>query len=404
MKRVVWILIALLVVIAVALTLNTITTNNETEAAQITAEGAEILELSSGDVQVVETPAQADKPGAPIVLIHGYAASVHWWDAMIPLLSKDHRVIAIDLLGHGGSEKPSSGYGMEDQAGLLAEALNRLRVQGGVVVGHSMGGSVATALATQSSELVDRVVVINSGPNTEDFGPGLPFIAKLSYLPVIGQLLHRISPDSAVKSGYEEAFAPGYDMEGGFENPDQVVEDYESMTYTSFAESRDAVDEYTEESPLDERLTDAAVPVMVIFGAEDQIVYADEAIAAYEEIPGARTATIEEAGHSPHVETPEDTARLILEFAADAGDEVLAPAPESEAEAAGGGDQGEKSGRKNQKIKGKGRKARQKEETQDEAPNADKPEDGGGGGGNGPNAEKGQKPPPDDRPGGSDGG
>jgi pimeloyl-ACP methyl ester carboxylesterase len=399
MKRVAWILIALLVVIAVALTLNTITTNNETEGAETTAEGGEILELSSGDVQVVETPAQTDKPGAPIVLIHGYAASLHWWDSLVPLLSEDHRVIAIDLLGHGGSEKPSSGYGMEDQAGLLAEALNQLRVQGAVVVGHSMGGSVATALATQSSELVDRVVIVDSGPNTEDFGPGLPLIAKLSYLPVIGQLLHRISPDSAVKSGYEEGFAPGYDMEGGFENPDQVVEDYESMTYTSFKESRDANVDYTDEAPLDERLTDAAVPVMVIFGAEDQIVNADEAIAAYGEIPGARTATIEEAGHSPHVETPEDTARLILEFAADAGDEVLAPAPESEAEAAAGGN-GDKAKRENQKVKGKGRKARQKEETQEEAPNADKPEDGGGGG-DGPNAEKGQKPPSDDRPGGN---
>ena len=70
---------------------------------------------------------------------------------------------------------------------------------------------------------------------------------------------------------------------------------------------------------------------MAIFGAEDQIVDADESLAAYAEIPGARTATIEEAGHSPHVETPEETARLILEFAADAGDEVLAPAPEPEA-------------------------------------------------------------------------
>ena len=397
MKRAAWIVVAVLALVAVALTANTITVSNETKGAEVTAEGGEILELSNGDVQVVETPAKTDEPGAPIVLIHGYAASLHWWDSMVPLLSEDHRVITIDLLGHGGSEKPAGGYEMENQASLVGEALNRLRVQGAVVVGHSMGGSVATALATQSSELVDRVVIVDSGPNNDDYGPGLPFLARLSYMPVIGQLLNRITPDSAVEDAYEDGFAPGYDIESGFENPDQVVEDFRAMTYTSFDESHDAADSYTEESPLDERLADAAVPVMVIFGAEDQIFNADEAIAAYEEIPGVRTATIEGAGHSPQVETPEKLAPMILEFAADAGDEDLAPAPES---AAGGGKGKAKKGRENEEINGKGRKAREKEETQEQAPNADKNNAGEGGGG-APNAEKGQKPPSDQRPGGN---
>ena len=398
MKRAAWIIVAVLVLVAVAVTANTITVSNETKGAEVTAEGGEILELSNGDVQVLETPAKSAKPGAPIVLIHGYAASLHWWDSMVPLLSEDHRVITIDLLGHGGSDKPSGGYDMENQASLVAEALSRLRVQGAVVVGHSMGGSVATALATQSSELVDRVVILDSGPNNKDYGPGLPFLAKLGYVPVVGQLLNRITPDSAVEDGYEDAFAPGYDIESGFENPDQVVDDYRAMTYTSFDESHDEADAYTSEQALNDRLADAAVPVMAIFGSEDQIVDADKAIAAYEEIPGVRTATIEGAGHSPHVETPEETAPLILEFAADAGDEVLAPAPES---AGGGGKAEDKKGRENQKIRGKGRKAREKEETQEDAPNANKDDAGGGGGENeGPNAEKGQKPPSHERPGG----
>ena len=64
-----------------------------------------------------------------------------------------------------------------------------------------------------------------------------------------------------------------------------------------------------------------AVPLMVIFGAEDQIYDADESLAAYEDVPGVRTAKVKGAGHSPNVERPEVTARLINEFAADAGDE-----------------------------------------------------------------------------------
>ena len=151
---------------------------------------------------------------------------------MVPLLAKRHRVIRIDLLGFGGSEKPKSGYSMEDQGRLVALALGKLRVQGAVVVGHSMGFDVATALASESSELVDRLVDIDNAPDPS-FGD-LPFLARLTFTPVIGQALRRIAPDFAIEDGYESAFAPGYDL-GDFS--DQVIDDYKAMTYTSYDRS-----------------------------------------------------------------------------------------------------------------------------------------------------------------------
>lgn len=403
MSRAVKILILLVVVIAIALTLNTITANNETKPAQTTAEGAEILELSNGDVQVLETPAQTDKPGAPIVLIHCYVCSLHWWDSMVPLLSEEHRVITLDLLGHGGSAKPSSGYSIEDQASLVGEALNELQVQGAVVVGHSLGASVATALAEQSSELVDRVAVVDAAPDTENFGQGLPFLARLGYLPVVGQLLSRITPDFAVEDSFKEEFAPGYDIASGFENPDEVVDGYRAMTYTSFDASHDAVEDFTGEIPLDERLKDAAVPLMVIFGADDQIADAQEALAGFEDVPGVRTATIEDAGHSPNVEQPEETAQLILEFAADAGDEVLPkPGPKSKPK---GTANKKREPKGNREKKDTSHKANEKKGTREHVPKPNEHQAEGEGGANagpkdGPHAEKGQSPSKDDRPGG----
>jgi pimeloyl-ACP methyl ester carboxylesterase len=343
------ILIGLVVVIAILLTLNTIAVNSETKPAETTVEGGEILELLGGDLQVVDTPAERRDAGAPIVLIHCYACSSRWWDRMLPLLNESHRVIRIDLLGHGGSEKPSGGYSMEDQAGLVAEALNELGVEGAVVVGHSLGAVVATALAEQSSELVDRIVDIDSAPD-DTYSEGSPFLAKLAHAPVVGQLLNRITPDFAVKQSYEDAFAPGYDLESGFEDPDQVVEDLNAMTYTSFEESSDESDAYRDEIPLDERLASAAVPLLVIFGAEDKVFEAEESLAAFEDVPGARTATIEDAGHSPNVEQPQQTARLILEFAADAGDEAQSPLPEPKDK--GGAGPGKRSGKGRRKSKG----------------------------------------------------
>ncbi|HSF01503.1 MAG TPA: alpha/beta hydrolase [Solirubrobacterales bacterium] len=316
------ILIGALVALAILLTVNTIALNQETKAADVTVSGGQILDLPGGALQVVEEGPTVGKLARrdratrpPIVLLHCFGCSLHWWDRMVPLLAKRHRVIRIDLLGFGGSEKPKSGYSMEEQGRLVALVLGKLRVQGAVVVGHSLGFSVATALAAESSELVDRLVDIDAAPEP-GFG-GLPFLARLASAPVLGQALRRISPDFAVEDGYESAFAPGYDL-GDFS--DQIVDDYRAMTYTSYDRSPAEVDNYQEEVPLDQRIRTAAVPLLIIFGEHDQLYDDPEAAAqAYGDVPGARITVLPDAGHSPNVEKPAETSRLVLDFAGQAG-------------------------------------------------------------------------------------
>ena len=101
------ILIGVVAVLIVLLGLNALSVDHETKAASVTEAGGKILDLSGGDLEVVE---QGPKTAAPIVLIHCFTCAINYWDAMIPALARHHRVIAVDLLGHGGSEKPSSGY------------------------------------------------------------------------------------------------------------------------------------------------------------------------------------------------------------------------------------------------------------------------------------------------------
>ena len=150
MKRRWKILLAILAGLAVLLGLNTIVLDRETKQAEVTVPGGKILSLNGGDLQVLDLPPTSSRPqpGGPVVLLHCYTCAIDWWDRLIPLLRRHHRVIAIDLLGHGGSEKPSDGYSMPEQADLIAEALGRLGVRGATVVGHSLGGTVATALAS----------------------------------------------------------------------------------------------------------------------------------------------------------------------------------------------------------------------------------------------------------------
>ena len=311
--------IAAVVALAALLAINTVVVGNQTKSAETTIDGVRIVEVPAGAVQVFEEGVSATaprRPQAPIVLLHCYACSLHWWDRLAPLLAERHRVIRIDLPGFGGSEKPSGGYSITEQADAVAAALDQLRVQGAVVVGHSMGFSVATALAEQASQLVDRLVNIDEGP-TED-ACDLPFLAKLRYAPVIGGAIWRLAPDFEVKNGYEEAFAPGFDLEGGFPNPDQVLDDYDGMTYTSYSDAHDANEAFVEEISLPDRLRPLAIPLLSIFGTEDQVCDPEESQDAYATIPGARLEEIEGAGHSPNVEKPEETAALIEEFAAGA--------------------------------------------------------------------------------------
>ena len=92
--------------------------------------------------------------GPAIVLIHGFGAAIDWWDKIAPELATNYRVIRIDLssLGHGGTAAPrSAGYSIERQAMLVSAILDQMGVERFTVIGHSMGGEVATALAAMQS-------------------------------------------------------------------------------------------------------------------------------------------------------------------------------------------------------------------------------------------------------------
>jgi pimeloyl-ACP methyl ester carboxylesterase len=319
MKRRWKVLIGAGVVLAVLLAINTIVVDQETKAAEVTVDGGKLLNLPAGTLQVAEsgpTLVSGREAGEPIVLIHCYGCSLRWWDRLLPYLTPKHRVIRIDLLGFGGSEKPGEGYSIENEAAAVGLALHRLGVQGATVVGHSLGFDVTTALAAQSSELVDRVVNIDEAPD-DSFG-GLPLGARLQNLPVIGEASWRLAPEFLVKDGYGDAFAPGYHLADGFENPDQVLVDFDSMTYSSFHDVHDAASDYESEQPLDVRIRAALVPLLVIFGDRDQL-WDDprEAADAYQDVLGAQVRIVSGAGHSPNIERPARTARLILDFVAE---------------------------------------------------------------------------------------
>jgi pimeloyl-ACP methyl ester carboxylesterase len=208
----------------------------------------------------------------------------------------------------------------------VASVLAQLGVQHATVVGHSLGFSVATALASKSPLLVSSLVDIDQAPDADHYGSNFPLTAELTYWPLLGPALWRLTPDFMIRSADRVAFAPGYSMASGFTDPDQPVHDVTRMTYTAYSDVSSAEEDYTHQMALNQRLQALGKPLLVIFGARDQLYDAAKAANAYKSVPGAQIQMIQGAGHSPNVEKPQETASLILEFAANPNNPAAIPA------------------------------------------------------------------------------
>jgi len=100
--------------------------------------------------------------GNTVVLLHGFLENKKMWDHFVPHWSINHRVIALDLLGHGETECMGYVHTMENNAEVVHAVLTELRLQKVILVGHSMGGYVALAFAELYPEMVKGLVLVNS--------------------------------------------------------------------------------------------------------------------------------------------------------------------------------------------------------------------------------------------------
>ena len=294
--------LVIVLVVAVLLLINARWVDSRTRVA-MAREGGEVMTTSVAPANV-----RVQGSGPAMVLIHGFGAAIDWWDQIAPQLATDHRVISIDLIGHGGTAAPRSGYSIERQAAMVSEVLGNLAVDHFTVIGHSMGGEVSVALAAQNPQRIERMILIDSPPVADtSFTP----VTDLYMTPIVGELLARFESDRAIHRGLEQGFASGFPF------PPAFVDDFKQLTYRASRSAHDASIAYREAKPPYERLAalQPVPPLLVIFGAQDAIVPPHTA-KLFEHVPGARLEFIEGAGHSPMVEAPQKTLELIRAFLA----------------------------------------------------------------------------------------
>ena len=126
--------------------------------------------MSKIQVNTIELDYEDKGTGDALLLLHGLGSTKKDWDAQVPFFSKTHRVITLDLRGHGNSSKPKDNYGVELMADDVKQFLDQLNIKKVTLVGFSMGGAVAFEIATRYPQYLENLVIVNSGPDFNAMG------------------------------------------------------------------------------------------------------------------------------------------------------------------------------------------------------------------------------------------
>ena len=231
--------------------------------------------------------------GPPLVLLHEGVVDSRIWEPVVPLWADRHRVIRYDQRGFGRSPEPDGPYSLVDD---LVAVLDAAEVESAALAGASRGGNIALASALDRPERVSALVLLGSGL------PGAP--VNVGWTPDQIARWERAEANDDYEAMAEldmEAWAPmGAD-------PELRAMFVENAVWSN------SEDPATDE-PVAERVSGITAPTLVITGGRDVRGINDIGDRLAREIPGARSAVIQEADHMIPWRAPEELSHLVLDF------------------------------------------------------------------------------------------
>jgi len=246
--------------------------------------------------------------GQPVIFLHGVAASLHDWDSMLPAVAEaGYRTFAIDLPGHGESEKP------DDPDAYTAQAVEQAlegwmgSLKDGppyILIGHSFGGYLSLSFALRHPERVRALALIDPYYSRQQPSPLLRWFLPR---PTLGIRAMQITPlpliDRAL--GWDPVDASRFSAEARW----QVAVDYKRASPHILNYPRTISD-------LTPRLGQIQAPTLVIWGTHDLTLQPASFLLLVSAVPGAAGHAIPGSGHQPHIGQPERVQKLVLDFLA----------------------------------------------------------------------------------------
>jgi pimeloyl-ACP methyl ester carboxylesterase len=251
-----------------------------------------------------------------IVLLHGFGAYSFSFEPVIEELSRHGTVIVFDRPAFGFTERPllenwdgPNPYSSEFAADLTVGLMGGLGIHRAVLLGHSAGGAIALLSYYRHPERVEALIFEDAAV----YGVGAPWYVEIfRYFPQFQRLGPLLVRSIAGESGINTLYLAWY-------NDSKITPDIiEGYRRPLMAENWDyALWQYTLASGdlrLSQNLSRVSVPVLVITGAQDEIIAPSYAERLASEIPGASFVKINDCGHIPHEEKPVEFLSHVVAF------------------------------------------------------------------------------------------
>ncbi|MFN2500408.1 MAG: alpha/beta fold hydrolase [Pyrinomonadaceae bacterium] len=247
-----------------------------------------------------------------MILIHGYTASVYAWKTAAPLLADaGFHLIAVDLVGFGYSDKPTSfDYSIESQARWISRFMNRLGIGRAFIVGSSYGGAVAAILAMDYSERVEKLVLVATVCN--DDAKAHP-VLRLASVPGIGEIITPLLADSKLFLRFRMhgtlAKANHHlitkDRIESIRRPLLAADGHRSLLATSRNWHACRIEQ-------DAHLIDR--PTLIIWGEQDTVIPIENGYKLRNSILNSKLVVIRDCGHVPQEEKSQLFTKLVAAF------------------------------------------------------------------------------------------
>jgi pimeloyl-ACP methyl ester carboxylesterase len=245
--------------------------------------------------------------GPVVVLVHGFASEARFdWGNVIVPLAKRHRVIALDQIGFGASEKPLIDYSIQTYVDFLGEFLRVLKVNQFTLVGESLGGWIS---ALYTIEALDPA---NQGAFTLP-RPGKLVLEDAAGMAPLGPAPIPVHVTATIAEAKGVAIV--------FHDKSRVTDEF---VRESFAMKLKANDGSTQRllfgnpklsgEVVSGRLSGITIPTLVIWGGADEIVPLEQGRGYAAGIAGAKLTIVPECGHAPSIEKPEEFLAAVLPF------------------------------------------------------------------------------------------
>ena len=262
------------------------------------ANGAEPIELRAW-----EWP--GDAPAA--LLLHGIGNYGRYWDFFADAVAGRLRLIATDARGHGESGMPRGGYAPQEFVADALAVLDALAIESALVVGHSMGGTHAIRLAATHPERVERLVVVDAGPEP---------------MPQGSERTRRLSLERPERFEYaDEALAylrrtsPGYSEEVYANRMRWLFrEDAGDVVWRSSRGALASIMSSTSRGDLWDALCEIQCPVLLVRGTRSNVLSADVAQRMIKALAHGSLTELD-AGHNVALDRPKELAEAVVEFA-----------------------------------------------------------------------------------------